>query len=168
MIYCGCGGSVPPRSEMTTDDFGKGYERGYRRTVRFLTARGVRRDAAEETAQAAWVKGWERLNQLRSDTKLVNWVNSIALNVYRNVQRAPLLQVMPELSMPPQINLAAIDVDRIFRSCTGDDRWILRRRYLEDAGIDDLARQEGRTTGAIRLRLLRARRSAKAVLARAV
>ena len=74
---------------MTTEEYGTAYEHGFALTVRFLISRGLLTDAAEETAQAAWAKGWERLTQLRNEHMLLTWVNSIALNLYRSVRRKP-------------------------------------------------------------------------------
>jgi RNA polymerase sigma factor (sigma-70 family) len=149
---------------MTRDVYGKFYERGFNLTIRFLISRGVRAESAEETAQAAWAKGWEHLGQLRNEHTVITWVNSIAWNVYRSTLRKPPLQELPELAVSPQVNLAAIDVDRALRCCKENERLVLRQRYLEGFQIKDIARQQGRTQTAVRLRLLRARRSARARL----
>ena len=50
---------------MTKEEYGKAYQRGFNLTVRFLVSRGLSYDAALDTAQAAWAKGWERREQLR-------------------------------------------------------------------------------------------------------
>src|SRR5258708_22043158 len=76
-----------PNQVMTTEGFGQAYSRGFDVTIRFLTSRGLRRDHACEVAQAAWVKGWERLGQLRDERFVFTWVNTIALNVYRKAIR---------------------------------------------------------------------------------
>ena len=149
---------------MTRDIYGKYYERGFKLTMRFLISRGMPAESAEETAQAAWAKGWEHLGQLRNDRMVITWVNSIAWNVYRSGARRPPLQELPELAVPPQVNLAAIDVERALRCCKENERTVLQRRYLEGFQIKDIAQQEGRTQTAVRLRLLRARRSARAQL----
>jgi RNA polymerase sigma-70 factor (ECF subfamily) len=149
---------------MTREVYGKFYERGFKLTMRFLISRGMSAESAEETAQAAWAKGWEHLGQLRNDRMVVTWVNSIAWNVHRSSARKPPLQELPELAVPPQVNLAAIDVDRALRCCKEHERLVLKRRYLEGFQIKDIAQQEGRTQTAVRLRLLRARRSARAGL----
>ena len=72
---------------MTKEGYGQAYQRGFELTVRFLLSRGVQRDNAREVAQAAWVRAWERLSQLRDDNLVVTWVNTIALNVYRGLIR---------------------------------------------------------------------------------
>jgi len=145
---------------MTTEDFGKAYQRGYNLTVRFLVSRGLPYDAAQETAQAAWVKGWERIGQLRDQSMVLTWMNSIALNIHRSyVRREPLFQVLPELSTPPKVNLAAIDVRRILKTCKHNDRVVLQRHYLEGFKVQEIAEEHGWTETAVRIRLLRARRT---------
>ncbi len=147
---------------MTKEEYGTAYERGFALTVRFLISRGLFTDAAEETAQAAWVKGWERLSQLRNEHMVLTWVNSIALNLFRSFIRKPVMHGLPEQSAAPKVNLAAIDVNRVLTSCTNSDRVVLQKRYLEDCPIRDIARQHGWTETAVRIRLVRARRSARA------
>jgi DNA-directed RNA polymerase specialized sigma24 family protein len=149
---------------MNREAYGKSYERGFRLTVRFLMSRGVSRDSAEETAQVAWTKGWEHLGQLRDDGMVITWVNSIAWNVVRSLARKPPFQELPEVAVPPTVNLSAIDVDRALRCCKTGESLLLRQHYLEGHRIKDIARQEGRTPTAVRIRLLRARRSARAQL----
>jgi DNA-directed RNA polymerase specialized sigma24 family protein len=62
---------------------------------------------AEEVAQAAWAKGWERLSQLRNESFVVIWVNTIALNVYRSgLRRKRLSSAAQEF----RHKTAAIDV----------------------------------------------------------
>jgi RNA polymerase sigma factor (sigma-70 family) len=145
---------------MTREEYGSAYQRGYGLTVRFLVSRGLTYDSAQETAQAAWVKGWERLGQLRDSKMILTWMNSIALNLHRSfVRREPFLQTLPELPTPPRINLAAIDVRRILGNCKKNERLVLQRHYLEGYKVQEIARAHGWTETAVRIRLLRARRA---------
>ncbi len=145
---------------MTREEYGNAYQRGFNLTVRFLVSRGLSYDAAQETAQAAWAKGWERLGQLRDSNMVLTWMNSIALNIHRSfIRREPLLQTLPELSTSPKINLAAIDVRRILKCCKHNDRMVLQRHYLEGYKVQEIAQQQGWTETAVRIRLLRARRT---------
>jgi RNA polymerase sigma factor (sigma-70 family) len=145
---------------MTREEYGSAYVRGYNMTVRFLVSRGLTYDSAQETAQAAWVKGWERLAQLRDSSMVLTWMNSIALNIHRScVRREPFLQSLPELPTPPKVNLAAIDVRRILKTCKKNDRMVLQRHYLEGYKVHEIARAHGWTDTAVRIRLLRARRA---------
>lgn len=145
---------------MTREDYGKAYQKGYTLTVRFLVSRGLPYDAAQETAQAAWAKGWERIGQLRDQSMVLTWMNSIALNIHRSyIRREPMLQTLPELSTAPKVNLAAIDVRRILKSCKHNDRMVLQQHYLEGFKVQEIAQQQGWTETAVRIRLLRARRT---------
>ena len=146
---------------MTSEEYGHAYQRGYSMTVRFLASRGLSYDAAQETAQAAWAKGWERLAQLRDPNMVLTWMNSIALNLHRSLmRREPFLQALPELSTSPKVNLAAIDVGRMLKFCKHKDRVVLQRHYLEGYKVQEIAQQQGWTETAVRIRLLRARRTA--------
>jgi RNA polymerase sigma factor (sigma-70 family) len=145
---------------MTREEYGAAYKKGYNLTVRFLVSRGLSYDSAQETAQAAWVKGWERLGQLRDATMVLTWMNSIALNIHRScMRREPFLQTLPEVPTPPKVNLAAIDVRRILKTCKKNDRMVLTRHYLEGYKVQEIARAHGWTETAVRIRLLRARRA---------
>jgi RNA polymerase sigma factor (sigma-70 family) len=145
---------------MTREDYGNAYQKGFNLTVRFLISKGLPYDAARETAQAAWTKGWERLGQLRNPTMIFTWMNSIALNIHRSyIRKEPLLQALPELSTTPKVNLAAIDVRRILKCCKRNERQVLQWHYLEGWKVQEIAKQQGWTETAVRIRLLRARRS---------
>lgn len=145
---------------MTQEEYGKAYQNGFNLTVRFLVSKGLSYDTARETAQAAWAKGWERLAQLRNPSMILTWMNSIALNIHRSyIRREPLLQTLPELSTPPKVNLAAIDVKRILKCCKNSDRLVLEWHYLEGYKVQEIARRQGWTETAVRIRLLRARRT---------
>src|ERR1700730_7796246 len=103
---------------MTTEEYGSAYKKGYIRTVRFLVKRGLSWDCAQETAQAAWAKGWGEVSELADCQIGMAWTNTIALNLYRSsLRREPFLQELPDLAAPCETNLAAIDVQRLLKSC---------------------------------------------------
>jgi DNA-directed RNA polymerase specialized sigma24 family protein len=149
---------------MTSNSYGQAYQAGFERTVRFLISRGARGDRAQEAAQAAWVRGWERLNQLRNDDLVLTWVNAIALNCYRaSLRREVLTQALPELTGSSAIDLSAIDAARVLRFCRPRHRLLLLQQ-AEGFSTAELARDHGVTPTAIRIRLMRARRAARALL----
>jgi DNA-directed RNA polymerase specialized sigma24 family protein len=146
---------------MTQEGFGEAYQRGFNATLRFLRSRGVPQESAREVTQAAWAKGWERLEQLRDDDLLFTWVNTIALNAYRRVRRQEdVLHVLPEIGIKPVINLAAIDMARILRICCPGDRALLEQQ-MTGLTPREIARKRGIPEGAVRIRLMRARRAAR-------
>jgi RNA polymerase sigma factor (sigma-70 family) len=143
---------------MTPECYGKAYAHGYTLTVRFLCSRGVRSEAAQEVAQAAWVRGWERITQLRDDSLVLTWVNTIALNLHRSaIHSASRLAPLPEIADRTPVNLAAIDVERILNLSCPRDR-ALFRQYLQGATVTEIAETQGVSQNAIRLRFMRARR----------
>jgi DNA-directed RNA polymerase specialized sigma24 family protein len=146
---------------MTREEYGTAYQRGFQQTVRFLISRGLTGEGARETAQAAWAKGWERLGQLRDKTMLLTWMNSIALNIHRSfLRREPRWELLTDLPTAPQVNVAAIDVNRALCGCKRNDRIVLERYYLDGYKTREIAQQESWTETAVRVRLCRARRIA--------
>ena len=144
---------------MTQGEFGTAYLDGCNRTVRFLLSRGLSEDAARETAQAAWARGWERRAQIRDDQKSLTWVNSIALNLYRSqLRREQKHEPMREMSVPTRVSLDSIDARLLLDRCRRCDRELLVRRYLFGYELRELARDQGCTATAVRVRLMRARR----------
>jgi DNA-directed RNA polymerase specialized sigma24 family protein len=137
------------------------YQTGYNSTMRFLRSRGVPGDRAREVSQAAWAKGWERLEQLNNESMVLTWVNTIAINVHRRVSQNELpYRVLPEVATAPSVNLAAIDVTRILRCCASADRMLFEQQ-MTGMTPGEIARAWGLSEGALRIRMLRARRAAR-------
>ncbi len=143
---------------MTVEAYGHAYQHGFDRTIRLLLSRGARIDCAREAAQAAWAKGWERIGQLRNESVVTTWVNTIALNFYRNVMRSENHQLpLTDLATTAGINLAFIDLERFLAQCRLSDRQLFDD-YLQGYPIEEIAGRRGISYTAARIRLLRARR----------
>lgn len=149
---------------MTRDEYGRAYQSGFRLTVHFLSSRGIFGEDAGEAAQAAWARGWERLEQLRNSTMVVNWVNSIALNLYRSYLRRTPFEALGDLAVPPRDDFASIDSRKILRLCNSEERALLKQQYLDGLCISEIALQHGCSETAARIRILRARRAVRARL----
>jgi RNA polymerase sigma-70 factor (ECF subfamily) len=146
---------------MTRTDYGQAYQAGFKPTVRFLVSKGVPHDAAEETAQAAWTRGWERIHQLRNKEGVRTWVNAIALNLYRREARSDSReQPLLEFGGGVDVDLAAIDLASLLSSCCASDRQLLEHQ-LNGLTTSEMAQQLGASETAVRIRLMRARRSAR-------
>ena len=92
------------------------------------------------------------------------WVNSIALNAYRRLtQREAPSRELPEIVSPRGIDTTRIDVHRILDCCRPSER-ILFEQQLYGATNAEIARKQGVTETAIRIRLLRARRATRSRL----
>ena len=149
---------------MTSSDYGQAYQTGFKRTVRFLISKGVIRELAEEVAQAAWTRGWERLAQLRNELSVSTWVNMIAFNLYRRGTYSDRRQQpLVDISCESNANEAAIDLASLLRSCSPSDQALLQHQ-LEGLTAGEIAQEVGATETAVRIRLMRARRSARLYL----
>jgi len=152
---------------MTREEYGIKYKNGYLRTVNLLLSKGVPEDQAREAAQAAWARGWERRDQLRDPEKTLVWVNSIAMNHYRSgLRKETINEDLSQLPTLPQINFAAIDVHRMLSQCSSGERQLLAKRYLLGWEISEIAQQYGLSETAVRIRLMRARRSLQRLVER--
>jgi len=156
---------------MTGEEFGNIYQMGHKRTVRFLLSKGASSAAAADIAQSAWLRGWERLSQLRDPKMLLTWINTIALNEFRrhltreaafNRARSMVQWTVPAMS---HAHLAAIDVSRILAACSQSDRQLLQAQ-MHGLTPRELACRHGISETAVRIRFLRARRYARAVFER--
>lgn len=148
--------------DMTRTVFGQAYQVGFDRTVRFLISRGVGRDDAQEVAQAAWARGWECVNQLRDEAVVLTWVNTIAINIHRRASHAERLrQPLPELYSNLTIDMAAIDVASLLQSCQPRERRLLELQ-MRGVTAKEIAEGNGVTETTVRIRLMRARRAARA------
>ena len=150
---------------MTREEYGDIYQTGRDRTIRFLLSRVAAPGLAPDIAQSAWLRGWERLSQLRDPQMIVTWINSIALNQYRRVIRSERVhqQLQQAVLGNTCLDLAAIDVARILRTCRPPDRALLEAQ-MEGVTAKEMAREQGITETAVRIRFLRARRSARRAL----
>jgi len=125
-------------------------------------ARGLSADAAQEIAQAAWARGWERLSQLRDSRTLLMWLNRVALNLYRSVlRREPSLEELTPIERGRELNVAAIDAATILRKCKVPDRRMLRDFYLRGLHLAEIAQRNGWQENTARVRLFRARQAAR-------
>ena len=154
---------------MTSEEFGVAYQKHFRNTVTFLMGNGLSADAAQEMAQAAWTRGWERLSQLRDSRMLPLWLNRVALNLYRSLLRRELIYQERNVTSPdrtpdqdsPERNLAAIDAQTILRRCKVSDRRMLRDYYLKGLQVAEIAARNGWRENTARVRLFRARQAAR-------
>jgi len=141
---------------MQCNDYAVAFEAGYPATRRFLQARGLAPEEAEEIAQAAWARGWEYRGQLRDPGLVSFWVNSIARNLFRARFRGPQSASLDGVKACYQLDLEALEVRRMLERCSRRDRALLERS-LAGYSAEEIAGSEGITSTGIRVRLLRIR-----------
>lgn len=145
---------------ISPEEFRAAYLTGRARTERLVRSKGFSSDEAQELSQAAWVRAWERRDQLRDAGAAVSWVGTIALNLGRDLRRrdrtVPLEE--PEAARDEAPNLTApITVRQILDGCSGDDRRLLEDHYLRGWRLTEIAQRQGRPTATVRVRLHRIR-----------
>jgi RNA polymerase sigma factor (sigma-70 family) len=145
---------------MTTTDYAQAYETGFQKTVRFLLSRGVEALTAEESAQAAWARGWEKRYHLK-DAKLVGqWVNTIALNIfrgrYRKESREEALPVL-EFAIGPENRMARVDLAKSAEQCSKRDWQLLTAHYVDGYTSEEIAEQMDLNPVTVRVRISRAK-----------
>lgn len=147
---------------MTTVQFADAYRDGFARTIRFILSKGLNHSEAEEIAQTAWARGWERRAQLHDLKALPAWINTIALNMLRNVVRRRKREVTFEgyyfPSSRPAGTAARLDLQRMLSSCNPLDQTLFRLRHFEGLTTPEAARRCGLSAVTARVRLMRARR----------
>jgi len=152
---------------MTPEQFGEAYSRNFEPMVRAFTQRDGRRDKAEEIVQSAWVRGFERLDQLRDDRALLPWIRQIAGNKrwddIRSRQRVRQLEPEDVIAVEPNVNLVAIDAerdaDRILQLCDDErQRTMCLCVYIHESPTAVVAQDMGISSQALMSRLARTRR----------
>ncbi|MBI1357568.1 MAG: sigma-70 family RNA polymerase sigma factor [Acidobacteria bacterium] len=154
----------PAPIKPSPDPIGQAYtevfDEGFRGTVRFLSSKGIGEDLAEELAQSAWARGWERRSQIREISAIPYWVNSIALNMLRRHVQHPSNQ-MRELMDREASSVDAmlhLDVKRVLSSCETFDRRLLEMFYLEGLSSSEIGKKLNEKAMTIRVRLHRLRK----------
>lgn len=146
---------------MSHDFFANAYQQGYRSTVRFLLCKGALPDEAEEMAQAAWTRGWEARTQLKSEDRILPWVNSIAYHALcterRRRSRHGELKEMADKRPGPASCLAEIDVTRLMKLCSSLDRSLLLERFCQGSNMEDIAQRHQLSRVATRVRIHRSK-----------
>lgn len=145
--------------------FESGFHHGYVNTRRFLQSKGADRDMAEEIAQAAWARGWERQEQLRCPELLGSWVNSIAMNLWRSqVNRNRRFGDLPEdIMIFSKIN-EEMDAALILKSCQDGESQMLKHYYFDGMSTEEIARRSQCRPVTVRVRLMRLREAVRARL----
>ena len=147
---------------LTAEAFGKRFSSGgFRQTIDTLKRHGANPDLAEETAQAAWVRGWERRSQLRNPAGLVRWISEIAINLLRDEVRKTrrLTATFPaglDCPVSAAVSLSAIDLRAALANCPAGQRALLDA-LLKDLTPVEIAAKLNISVGAVHHRLSRLR-----------
>jgi RNA polymerase sigma-70 factor (ECF subfamily) len=126
------------------------------------------RDDAEELAQDAFCRAWEKLPTLRRRDRLVPWLYRIAHNLAVSAARRPQTVALIEEPSAGSDTLPAdpsADVHRAVAGLPESQRLIVALRHFTGLSHEDIARVLSIPTGTVRSRLSRAYGRLRPVLA---
>ena len=131
------------------------------------------RQASEDIAQEAFVKGWQQLHQLRSSTSFLPWLRQITRNLARDWLRAQRGRPLTGEAAEVALGMAAdptpgasdrlqrleeeIAAEDIISALPTDSREVLLLYYREGQRTQQVADLLGLSDAAVRKRLSRAR-----------
>lgn len=144
---------------MTHQEFEHAYTDHFSLTRRFLLSRGMGAPRAEELAQAAWSKAWERRSQLRELSSVAAWVNTIALNLLRGELRkaAPQLE-LEDRDEPVRSSVEQhVDAEKALAALSAEDRNLMLLHVVAGLTSKEIASQSKLSAVAVRVRLHRAK-----------
>jgi RNA polymerase sigma-70 factor (ECF subfamily) len=145
---------------MTHEEFEAAYSDNFTLTRRFLLSRGIGAARAEELAQAAWAKAWERREQLRELASAAAWVNTIAFNMLRGAARkaVPLVQI-DDRDEPVRLSVdEKVDAERLLAALSERDRQLMLLHVVAGLTSSEIATGEPKLSAvAVRVRLHRAK-----------
>jgi RNA polymerase sigma-70 factor, ECF subfamily len=132
------------------------------------------RPDAEEAAQEALVRAWLRRDSCRSPGEPLPWLLEITRNEARRLsgrqaRRSELVAAMPLEPDCEDRELAGtalrVSVEQALSTLGDGDQRLLRLRYAEDLTQSEVARRLGVPEGTVKVRLHRARRRLRGLLA---
>ncbi len=128
---------------------------------------------AEDLSQEVWLKAYQALNTFRGEASFYTWLRRITINCFLNHRRSRLFQrdTKSELSQYEDDNTVAtgqdnlettvvnrILVDRVLRALsdvTPNQRLIFLLKHHEGMTCEEIARELGCSTGAVKKSLFR-------------
>jgi RNA polymerase sigma-70 factor (ECF subfamily) len=164
------------------DAFGQ-IVKAYERRVFALAATIVRADGAEDVAQDAFVRAFERLELYDVRRPFYPWLATITVRLAQNWLARQSPGALREVSIPPESSahrsVAAPPLDALVAQDEGRRLWRLVARlplgertalvlhYRQELSVNEVAAALGVTTGTVKTLLFRARRHLRAALAEA-
>ena len=144
---------------MTHEQFTDAYTKNLGRTRGFLLSRGIGASLADELAQAAWSKAWERRDQLRELSSVAAWVNTIAFNLLRaDARKAVTLVEMDDRDEAVTSSVQEkVDAERALGALSDEDRQLMLMHVISGWTSKEIASRLELSAVAIRVRLHRAK-----------
>ncbi len=144
------------------------YERHAGRLLAFLLRMTGDRDLADEIAQAAFAKAWERLGQFSGRSRFATWLTSIAINELRSARRARIRREGRRVDCPDASILEAraagcspedlVDLERAIAGLPARARMVLLLAVFGEFRHEEIGTMMGIAPGTCKAQLHRARK----------
>ena len=119
-------------------------------------------DTAADAVQSAWTIAWRRLGALRDHGSIRAWLIAIAANEARQQIRRAGTRGVLDLTVTdfpgpgdPADRIATLDLARVLRGLSRDDRTLLALRYAAGLDSGEIAAHLGGSASGVRSRLSR-------------
>lgn len=118
---------------------------------------------AEDAVQEAYVRAWQRWPRLIRDGDPLPWVRTVAMRLAISTWRRTRGRLRAHFRHGPQTDVPELSADRValvvaLRELSPDQRQAVILHHLLDLPVEQVARETGASSGAVRTRLSRARR----------
>ncbi|MFD3451844.1 SigE family RNA polymerase sigma factor [Streptomyces sp. NPDC058691] len=118
---------------------------------------------AEDAVQEAYARAWQRWDRLTREGDPLPWVRTVASRLAISTWRRTRNRLRAQLRHGPAPDTPALSADRValvaaLRELTPDQRRVVVLHHLLDLPVEEVARETGASSGAVRTRLSRARK----------
>jgi RNA polymerase sigma-70 factor (ECF subfamily) len=122
---------------------------------------------AEDMAQEAYIRAWQKRGSFKGKSSLLTWQMAIARRVcldrLRSLKRANPVALSEDITAPEHSIETGVDVHRALAKLHADDRAILYLRAGEDLPFEEIANVLKKSAAACRKRYERAKQRFEAV-----
>ena len=146
----------------------------YFKAMMFCRKLAGNRDQGDDLFQDALVIAFTRFESLRDRSAFRPWIYRILVNTFRSTMRRPWYRRLVPLTSEVELRLTGDDpvevhaarrwLDRAFRALSAKEQALVTLHELEGWPISELADLYGKTEGAVKAGLFRARRKMKKAL----
>ena len=120
-------------------------------------------EIARDAVQSAWTRAWLHLRSLRDPLQIRSWLIAIAANEARKASGRRRREWVVDISSEVQIDapdqqgdaLDLLDLRRVLRSLSPEQRALIALRYLAGLDSSEIARHLGMSASGVRSRLAR-------------
>ncbi|MGA6228157.1 SigE family RNA polymerase sigma factor [Streptomyces umbrinus] len=157
---------APERAGSSFDD-SHGFDAFYTSTAKRMVATVYAMTGdlaeAEDAVQEAYVRAWQRWRGWSGGGDPLPWVRTVAMRLAISAWRRTRGRLRAHFRHGPQADVPELSADRValvvaLRELSPDQRQAVILHHLLDLPVEQVARETGASSGAVRTRLSRARR----------